>query len=186
MGGALFLRQQQFWVDLLNLAGSAGPAPETLLDTVLPPEHRDFPDPPGWSRRKTAVWLANWLDTLRAAFEAVEGGSRPDTEGLSLLLSEGELRLGPEDAGGLELRARDRSTNPASTFIRDLVLRAAYFLAQYLSYRRADPAWPDASPERFAVRRCLRDDCGKLFVRTPRAALYCSDACAGRDAATGG
>jgi hypothetical protein len=188
MGGAVFLRQQQFWVDILNLAATGGhdADPESLLRAVLPPEHGDFPDPPGWNRRRTAVWLANWLDVLRAAFEAVENGSRPDTEPLNLLLSEGELRLGPDEPGALMLRVRDRSANPATTFVHDLVLRAAHFLGQYLSYRQADPAWPDASPERFVVRRCLREDCGKLFVRTPRATLYCSDACAGRDAATGG
>ena len=179
----MFLPQQQFWIDLLNRRRKADD--DDLLDGIIPAEKRDFTDPPGWPRRKTVTYLGNHLDMLLAAYRAVEDGKPPDFAALNLLLADGECVLTPEGPETLVPRSRDRGGNPGSLSVRDLLARAAFFFAEYVDYRRADPAYPDASPDRFQVRECLRADCGRLFPRTPRQTIYCSEACAGRDAAGG-
>ena len=63
-------------------------------------------------------------------------------------------------------------------FSRRSFLRA---ILQYVDYRFADPAYPDASPGKFQVKEWLKPGCGRLFVRTPEALLYCTDDCARED-----
>jgi len=169
------------------------------LEDYVPEKHRDFTDPPGWTAKKAFNFLVNNVDVIRLNHQALETGKRLDYAMLNNVLSEGVLRL--VDWGDLEairLRriartnvggrldtlmavSRKEGVNPGTVFIQGTVERALFYFAQYVDYRFADPAYPDASPGKFQIKVCLMDGCGRLFIRTPETLLYCSDDCARAD-----
>lgn len=177
--------EQRFWMDLVN--AQAGVGDEEFLRTVLPAGVRRFADPPEWPRRRARTFLVNHVELIRANHRRLEAGDDLDLGMLNHALGDGALALRPKGAApaGLALLARDRDGNPGTVAVRDLVARALLAFAWYADYRLADPAYPDASPDRFQVRECLRPGCGRLFFRTPESPLYCSEECAGADGPAG-
>ena len=193
----MFFEQQQFWMSLVN--DRPGWEDERVLIETVPAEFRDFGTPPGWPATKALNYLVNNVDALRAAHGALETGRPLDYDLLNNILSEGFLRL--VDWGGLpEIRARREARerageridtlqavsrkaglNPGTVYIRNTVERAFFYFAQYVDYRFSDDAYPDASPGMFQVKECLWTGCERLFVRTARSLLYCTDDCARSD-----
>lgn len=172
---------------------------ETVLADYVPEKHRNFTDPPTFSVKRAFNYLTNNIDVIRLNHHALETGGRLDYDMLNNVLREGVLRLvdwGDADAmrdrrlartnvGGrldtLIAVSRKDGVNPGTAFIQSTVERALFYFAQYVDYRFADAAYPDASPGKFQIKICLAESCGKLFVRTPETLLYCSDECARAD-----
>ena len=197
----VFIEQQRFWLDLLN--ARRGWKDVDSLTATVPSSQREFSTPPGWPARRAFIYLLNNVDMIRANLKNLEAGKPLDLVMLNNILSEGRLRL--VDWGGIagigqEREAREAEgerietlvadsvtsgQNPGTVYVRNLVERSVYYFAQYVDYRYSDPLYPDASPGRFKVMRCLLEECGGLFVRTPKTLLYCSDDCASKDAGGG-
>jgi hypothetical protein len=87
----VFIEQQRFWLELVNARRQWENA--RILEEYVPVRHRDFSDPPGWSRRKAFNYLVNNVDLIRANHRALETGRRLDYDMLNNILSEGELRI---------------------------------------------------------------------------------------------
>ena len=89
---------------------------------------------------------------------------------------------------GYEARLRRKRTvtrSNSTRYVRATIQRSLYYFAQYVDYRYSDPLYPDSSPGRFQVMECLFEDCGGLFIRSPKTLLYSSDDCARKDAGGG-
>jgi hypothetical protein len=159
--------QQRYWIALLNLQ-RAWTTDEAAIG-FIPPRHRDFSDPPGWSSRKALAYLHNNLELIRESWRRLEAGEPLDTDLLNHGLAQLRLRLHPwpnvtavqaasqakEEIGGrletLQVGGTSNAFNPGTRYVRATVQRSLYYFAHYVDHRYADPAYPAASPERMRV-----------------------------------
>ena len=159
--------QQRYWVSLLNLQRAW--ADDEDAYSFLPPRHRDFENPPEWSRKKAFAYLLNNLELIRETHRRLEAGEALDFESLNHGLAGLRLRLHPwesldavkqaaqakSDFGGrletLQVTTDLAGINPGTRYIRATVERSLYYFAQYVDERLSDPAYPKVSPGRWRV-----------------------------------
>ena len=179
----MHLEQQRFWVALLNLQRTWA-ADEAAL-TVIPPRHRDFAAPADWPQAKALRYLLNNLELVRDSHRRLEAGEPLEYDLLNHGLDSLRLRLHPWTNLGERTRAArsraelggrleslqvtsDRGTsNPGTRYVRATVERCLYYFAHYVDERLSDPAYPDASPDRWRIVDAeghflpIRCGCGK-------------------------
>ncbi|HYC79034.1 MAG TPA: hypothetical protein VEI02_15535 [Planctomycetota bacterium] len=167
------------FVRLLNAA--RGWTVDAALWGVLPPGKRDVAGLDDAAKRKALVYLHNNAQSLRRAYDDLESGAAPDFDALNPVLESAHLRLvrAADGAARLTPVLLNEQPHPAIAHLRLVVQRAFYAFARYAERRLADPAWPDASPQRFRVRPCATLECDALATCPDGESAPC-DACAAR------
>ena len=192
----MYLEEQSYWVDLLNTTAAWAADADLDVTKLVPERFRDFTSKHHWPERKAAAFLSNNLGALRAAYGALEAGTRIDFDSINHVLEACRLRLFDwgDDAAlrairrskasrgarleTLQLVGDQERLNPGSSFLRGTVERAFYYFARYVDLRLADPAYPDQTPDTLRAVTCARPDCPKIFLRTAGDERFC-DACRG-------
>ncbi len=192
----MYLEEQNYWVDLLNVAATWS---DDSVDIVrlVPERFRDFETLPNWSRDRATAYLRNNLESLSAAHAALESGAPIDYDSINNVIENCTLRLfdwgDPTALRAIRRSKAGRGTrletlqasgprdglNPGSGFLRSTVERAFYYFARYADHRLADPVYPESSANTLRVLRCARERCGRLFVRATGNSHHCSASCGG-------